>query len=166
MHRAANERELLEKRLMELDAQLDSIDAAQSEPPSPERLQLRRQLCEEHVQLDKRLQELIATTPSVPEVKQAHSQRRDLNLRRRQLLTWEEALQRALSESSRPLTVEEIAHVIKQGAWMRDSAPIDEFTVRSAIDRLRTRLGIVKIPCEHRRNLYWLAGRCSPDAFS
>ena len=159
-----NELALLEKRLMELDKQLDSIDAAQKESTSAERFQLRRRLCDEHVQLDRLRQDLIATTPDVPEVKQYRQT--DFHIRGRQQLAWREALQRALTECSRPLAIDEIAHAITQGAWMKETAAINAPTIRSAIDRYRSKLSIITLKGKNRQNRYWLVSRQLPESLT
>jgi CRP-like cAMP-binding protein len=56
-----NERELLEKRLMELDAQLKNIDGPDSDSPVLERANLRITLSREYIELANRLQDLKAS---------------------------------------------------------------------------------------------------------
>ena len=153
-----NELELLEKRLLELDAQLDNIDVAQNCSPVLERAHLRIRLCQEYVDLSRRLQDLKAVIPDIAAIKR-EQRNADFNIRGRQQLDWGEALQLALAESSGPLTIEDIARAITHGAWMRETAAINESTIRSAIDRYRDRLGIIKIKGSDRRNRYWLAAR-------
>ena len=152
-----NERELLERRLLELDAQLDNIDVLQNYSPLLERAQQRITLCREYIAITNRLSDLRASEPEIPLRKNP-----DFMIRGRTRLKWDEAIEQALLECSRPLDMEEIAQVIAHNGWMRESNPVNESTVRSALDRYRAKLGVIKIKESSRCTKYWLTRRGPP----
>jgi hypothetical protein len=162
--------ELLEKRLLELSAQLDNIDIAQSKSRVLERSQLRVQLCQEYIEISNRLRDLKAAIPdpaipeAAPDHKKTRPSRGDVMVCGRTRLKLEEAIERTLSECAEPLRADEIAHIISHHEWVKEpsrSSYVD--AVRGALQRHRDKLGIITVGLDRRCRRYWLIRRGPPQ---
>jgi hypothetical protein len=160
-----NEAELLEKRLMELCAQLDNVDIAQSASPILERSQLRLRLCQEYIELSNRLRDLKAAMPEIPPEpeKVRRESRGDVMIWGRTRLKLEEAIERALEQSDWPLRADEIAQIVSYNGWIREPSRNNYVeAVRGALQRHREKLGIVCVGDDRRNRKYWLSRRGAP----
>jgi hypothetical protein len=89
--------------------------------------------------------------------------RGDVMIGVRTRLKLEEAIERALEESDRPLRADEIAHIVAQNAWIKEPTRNNYVdAIRGALQRHREKLGIVCIEGDRRYKKYWLRRRGEP----
>jgi hypothetical protein len=159
-----NEAELLEKRLMELCAQMDNLDLAQGEMSLPERVTLRVELCREYTALLDQVRALKAGRPeTLHKSKTPSSSQAEVSIRGRARLRLIEAVERALEQCDRPLRADEIAHFISENTWIRQPSRGGYVeSVRGAIKRHRDKLGIVCVGDGGPPRRYWLSRRGPP----
>jgi hypothetical protein len=160
-----SECDLLEKRLMELSAQLDNVDLAQNELFLLERSHLRVELVRQYLDISNRLRDLKAAMPEIPPgpKKPKRESRGDVMIAGPTRLKLEQAIERALDECDRPLRADQIAHIIAANSWIKEPSRNGYVaTISGAIQRHRDKLGIICIGDDRRCRKYWLSRRGAP----
>jgi hypothetical protein len=75
----------------------------------------------------------------------------------------EEAIERALDESDRPLRADEIAQVIAHNEWIKEPCRNNYVeAIRGALQRHGNKLGLVSVGNDRRCRRYWLNRRGAP----
>lgn len=154
------EKELLQKRIAELQAQISNLEFA--EYTILERGKLRARLCSEYSELQQKLADLSA--PIAPVVQKRP--RPDVLIMGTRYLKVLDAIERALNEAERPLDAEDLAYIILNNNWVRRLRENSRVAVQNAIARSLRRgnkLGICVIG-QGKNCRYWLSRKGVPVA--
>lgn len=160
-------KELLEKRILELQAQISNLEF--SEYSILERGRLRARLCNEYIELQQKLADLSAPiAPAVPVVRKRQFRNEDVLVMGTRHLKLLDAIERALNEAVGPLNADDIAYIILNNSWLRRLRQNSRAAVQDAIARSIDRgnkLGICVIG-EGKKRRYWLKRKVVPASQS